>query len=98
MTTASDYLAHTRRNTTQNARSTGPIRGRRFRKTVESCWRRARVSIMRPPCERNPEESAAMIPQRSRIREAGEAAGPGRKRQWISMERGFGEGQVRFGK
>src|SRR6266508_219138 len=30
MTTASDHLAHTRRNTTQNARSTVPIRGRRF--------------------------------------------------------------------
>ena len=49
---------------------------------------------MRPPCERNPEKTAAMIAQRSRIMEAGEAAGPGRKRQWFSMERYFGEGQV----
>ncbi len=48
---------------------------------------------MRPPCDRNPEKSAAMIAPRSRIMEADEAAGPGRKRQQFSMQRDFGEGQ-----
>ena len=58
------------------------------------CCRRARFSIMRPPRDRNPEKSAAMIAQRSRIMEAGEAAGPGRKRQQFPMGRYFGEGQA----
>ncbi len=48
---------------------------------------------MRPPCDRNPEKSAPMIAQTSRIMEAGEAAGPGRKRQQFPMGRDFGEGQ-----
>ena len=37
MTTASAHLDHSRRNTTQNALSAGPISGRRFCRTVESC-------------------------------------------------------------
>jgi hypothetical protein len=37
MTTASDHLAHTRRSSTQNTRSTRRIQGRRFSNTVESC-------------------------------------------------------------
>ncbi len=48
-------------------------------------------SITRPPRDRTPEKSAAMIAQRSRTMEAGEAAGLGRIRQQFSMERDFGE-------
>ncbi len=48
---------------------------------------------MRPPRDRNPEKSAAIIAQRSRNMEAGDAADPGRKRQRFSMEPGIGEGQ-----
>ncbi len=65
MTTASDHLDHTRRSTTQNARSAGLISGRRFCRTVASCCLRARFSRMssrrqepREECgDRRPEES-----------------------------------------
>jgi hypothetical protein len=43
--------------------------------TQLSCCRRARFSSMRARRDRNPEEGAAMIAQRSRNMEAREAAG-----------------------
>ena len=50
---------------------------------------------MRLRLDRNPEESAAVIAQRSRDMEARQAAGLDRKRQQFSMERDTGEPGVR---